>query len=77
MEIWVVQIFFIFIGLLLITGGIRIIKNKKYLFVHRYYFSRPWKPPELVTGKKAKHNGIGYIVTGVIFILMALMLWFI
>ncbi len=59
------------IGLFLIVGGIRIIRDKKYLFVSRYTSPDKWQKPQLLKGKNAIPHGIGYIFGGLLFVILA------
>ncbi len=63
------ELFLIFVsGLLLIYGGISIIRNKKTVRVSRNTDPRFWRQPTIISGKKAVYEGISLVVGGVLFI---------
>ena len=59
-------------GLFILIGGIRIIRDKKYLFVSRHTSPEKWQKPRLHTGRGAVYHGIGYIFGGILFIIVSL-----
>jgi hypothetical protein len=62
----------LFIGLFLISGGIRITKGKRFLLVSRYTRPEVWHKPIVLTGNKAIFQGVLYIVAGILAILGAI-----
>jgi hypothetical protein len=60
------------IGLLLVNGGIKIIRNKRFLVVSRYPSSPSWHKPFAITGNKAIFFGICYVFTGILIIIVSI-----
>ena len=60
------------IGLFLMAGGIRIIRDGRYLFVSRYTSPDKWQKPKLLRGKNVIPHGIGYIFVGLLFVILAI-----
>ncbi len=60
---------FFLAGLFLIGGGIRIIREQRFLSVSRYTSPEKWQKPVLVKGKGAIYHGVVYIVAGLLFVI--------
>lgn len=68
-----VPLFIFLVGVLFLYGGIRIIAKKKTIVVDRYPSSPSWKS-QILIGNKAIIIGIGYVIYGVIFMAVSLLI---
>lgn len=72
---FVIFIIFIF-GLLMLFGGIRIIRNKRTMRVSKHTNPDLWKEPRIITGNPAIKEGVSAIIFGVVIIVFSLMEYF-
>ena len=66
---------FLFFGVIQLIFGIKVLIKKSYLWVSKRIDPRSWRPPVLVTGKKAVTEGIISIVMGIVWIALFLAIY--
>ena len=69
------------VGLLMVIGGIRIIRDKMFWsFPRKAPYPRTkhtWELPAMVSGKSAVRSGIGYVISGILVMLFSVFLFYV